>query len=156
MIITANIPSSSSRNDPPDVLSEGMVGTPEEHVQALHEATTKMLQDSTPERVADIAGYFQGPELVHEVLEKKHNPQEPQDHANEGNDSTQVAAEKDYIWCSPQYFFSLSAGPARALFWAEVMRVAAWFGKHVQACGLVLFSYEPISDCTDPFQTIVN
>ena len=58
VIITANIPSSSSRNDPPDVLSEGMVGTPEEHVQALHEATTKMLQDSTPERVAEIAHIF--------------------------------------------------------------------------------------------------
>ena len=65
MIITNKLPSSSSRTDPPDVLLEGMVGTPEDHIQALNEATT--------------------------------NPQEAeQDPANEGNDSTQVAAEKDY------------------------------------------------------------
>ena len=146
MVITTKLPSSSSRTDPPDVLLEGMVGTPEDHIQALNEATTKMLQDSTPERVAEIAGGFQGPELVHakdgpftgsrqspfpdgwgddsgtdhqsmEELQGRNDPQEAeQDPANEGNDSTQVAAETDYIWCASQQPFSLSAGPAIALF----------------------------------------
>ena len=63
MVITTKLPSSSSRTDPPDVLLEGMVGTPEDHIQALNEATTKMLQDSTPERVAEIARCFQRPEM---------------------------------------------------------------------------------------------
>ena len=78
---------------PPDVLlegnpreSQGMVGTPEEQMQALKETTTKMLQDSTPERVTEIAGCFRRPEIV--AINRF-----PLHRADESNNSTQVAAE---------------------------------------------------------------
>ena len=45
-----------------------------------------------------------------------HDGDQHDDRANEGDDSTQVAAETDYIWCASQQPFSLSAGPAIALF----------------------------------------
>ena len=118
---------------------------------ALQEATTEMLPDSTLERVAEIAQCSQRLEIVHDG--DQHD-----DRANEGNDSTQVAAEQDYICCSSQrFFFFIECWCCQCTIWVLVGAVA-WFGKHVrlQACGLVLFSYEPISDCTDPFETIVN
>ena len=83
---------------------------------ALQEATTEMLPDSTLERVAEIAQCSQRLEIVHDG--DQHD-----DRANEGNDSTQVAAEQDYICCSSQrFFFSLSAGAASALF-------GCWWGR---------------------------
>ena len=44
-----------------EALLSGMVGTPEEHIAALRMATTQMLQESTPERVAEIANIFRPP-----------------------------------------------------------------------------------------------
>ena len=55
---------------------------------ALQEATTEMLPDSTLERVAEIAQCSQRLEIVHDG--DQHD-----DRANEGHDSTQVAAEQD-------------------------------------------------------------
>ena len=53
----------SSSTQPPvdnqqEAFLQGMEGTPEDHVAALRMAMTQMLQDSTPERVAEIAHIF--------------------------------------------------------------------------------------------------
>ena len=67
--IPMNSTAASSSTQPPadnqqEALLQGMVGTPEEHIMALRMATTQMLQESTPERVEEIANIFRRRPLI--------------------------------------------------------------------------------------------
>ena len=69
-----------------------------------------VLQHLVAAKMASSSSHKDPPDVVHDGDQHDDRP-------NEGNDSTQVAAETDYIWCTSQQPFSLSAGFANALFW---------------------------------------
>ena len=61
---SSSAPAEQPIDNQQEALLQGMVGTPEEHIMALRMATTQMLQESTPERVEEIANIFRRRPLI--------------------------------------------------------------------------------------------